>query len=454
MDTDTRKKPDIWNWIDDFEGDKVILITAMVLLVASVITVFSSTSLLALGKGDSRVSIMTTQTVMVGLGGLVILLIYLFGNSSLYRFIGKYSFLLSLGMLVILVFNLDLGFVRASSINGAMRVIVVFGLQLHVYEFVKLFMILYASWALNTYKEGGFRLTKRIAGLHPKLSFLATPLGEKGFYLYIPLATTIGLVMLGSNSSAIFIAAILVTLFVVGGIDVKDILVMGAAMGLVVGMLTLANSFGVIETNRADTARSRIMDDEKAKMDSLVYYRPGGGHYDVTKFQKFKDKLMQPVGAKLAIKEGGLFGKGVGRSDQKYVVPVIFSDYMFSFIIEETGVLGAVILIILYYSLLARGVNVAKHCPDYFDKVVVTGYSILITAQAFMHMLVNVHFPLIPQTGQTLPLLSHGSTSFLVFCAVLGIMLSLSRQSSLQKEENAGRDDTVAPLYEYNESDA
>lgn len=163
---------------------------------------------------------------------------------------------------------------------------------------------------------------------------------------------------------------------------------------------------------------------------------------------------MQPVGAKLAIKEGGLFGKGVGRSDQKYVVPVIFSDYMFSFIIEETGVLGAVILIILYYSLLARGVNVAKHCPDYFDKVVVTGYSILITAQAFMHMLVNVHFPLIPQTGQTLPLLSHGSTSFLVFCAVLGIMLSLSRQSSLQKEENAGRDDTVTPLYEYNESDA
>ena len=53
-------------------------------------------------------------------------------------------------MLIILVFELDLGFVRASSINGAMRVIVVFGLQLHVYEFVKLFMILYASWALKT----------------------------------------------------------------------------------------------------------------------------------------------------------------------------------------------------------------------------------------------------------------------------------------------------------------
>ena len=428
----------VGNWIDKFKGDKVILIIAMLLLAASIITVFSSTSLLALGKGDSRESIMTSQAVMVGAGGMVVLFIYLFGNSSVYRFIGKYGFVASLAMLIILVFELDWGFVRASSINGAMRVIVVFGLQLHVYEFVKLFMILYASWALKTYKEGGFKLTKRIAALHPKLSFMATQLGEKSFYLYIPLATIAGLVMLGSNSSALFIAAILVALFVIGGIDVKDILAMGAAMGLVLGLLTLANSLGAIETNRSDTARSRVMNDEKAQMDSLIYYRPGGGHYNATKFNKYKDKLMQPVGAQLAIKEGGIFGKGVGRSDQKYVVPVIFSDYMFSFIVEETGLVGALILLILYYSLLARGVNVAKHCPDYFDKVVVTGYSILITAQAYMHMMVNVHFPLIPQTGQTLPLLSHGSTSFLVFCAVLGIILSLSRQSELENEEESG----------------
>ena len=162
-------KTNTWNWIDEFKGDKVILIIAMLLLAASIITVFSSTSLLALGKGDSRESIMTSQTVMVGIGGLVVLFIYLFGNSKAYRFVGKYGFLASLAMLIILVFELDLGFVRASSINGAMRVIVVFGLQLHVYEFVKLFMILYASWALKTYKEGGFKLTKTIAALHPKL---------------------------------------------------------------------------------------------------------------------------------------------------------------------------------------------------------------------------------------------------------------------------------------------
>ena len=109
------RKTNTWNWIDDFKGDKVILIIAMLLLGASIITVFSSTSLLALGKGDSRESIMTSQLVMVGIGGLVILLIYLLGNSRAYRFIGKYSFLASLAMLIILVFCAVLGIVLSLS---------------------------------------------------------------------------------------------------------------------------------------------------------------------------------------------------------------------------------------------------------------------------------------------------------------------------------------------------
>ena len=87
MGTEDNKHTTLWNWIDGFKGDKVILIIAMLLLAASIISVFSSTSLLALGSGDSRESIMTSQAVMVGVGGLVILFIYLFGESSAYRFI-------------------------------------------------------------------------------------------------------------------------------------------------------------------------------------------------------------------------------------------------------------------------------------------------------------------------------------------------------------------------------
>jgi cell division protein FtsW len=113
---------------------------------------------------------------------------------------------------------------------------------------------------------------------------------------------------------------------------------------------------------------------------------------------------------------------------------------MFSFLVEETGIIGAILIILLYFSLLARGTTVAKDCDDYFDKITVAGLTILITGQAFMHMMVNVHFPLIPQTGQTLPLVSHGTTSFLVFSAVFGILLSISRETWLkmrQREDNA-----------------
>jgi cell division protein FtsW len=429
------KGTSLWSWVDDFKGDKVILIITLILMTASIVSVFSSSTLLALGQHTNRASIMVTQVKTVGIGAAVILLIYFLGNSRIYRFIGKCGFILSLGMLSVLAFNLDLGLVRAGEINGASRVIVIMGKQLHVFEIVKLLMVLYVSWALTTYKEGGFRLTKHLAAFTKKLSFLDTPIYQKTIYMYVPLVLVIGLIMRGSNSSALFLAAIMVSLFVIGGIDVKDIAVLVGVLVVAIGLLFAANALGVVEINRFDTGLSRVTNDEKAQMDSLIFYMPGEGHYNAAKYHYYLDKLRQPVGAKLAIKDGGFFGKGIGNSMQKYVVPVIFSDYMFSFIIEETGILGATIVIILYYSLLARGVWVAKRCEDYFDKMAVTGLSILIAAQAFMHMMVNVHFPLIPQTGQTLPLMSHGTSSFLVFSAVLGILLSLSKKTGTDGKE-------------------
>jgi cell division protein FtsW (lipid II flippase) len=127
-----KTKRDIWNWMDGFRGDKVILIIALLLMLISVISVFSSTPLLALEKGIDRISIMTSQLKVVVAGVVVILLLYIFGRSKAYRIFGKYGFILSLVLLVILVFNLNLGIVQAGEINGARRIIKVFGKQLHV----------------------------------------------------------------------------------------------------------------------------------------------------------------------------------------------------------------------------------------------------------------------------------------------------------------------------------
>ena len=416
----------IWN--GGIKGDKVILIVAFLLMLVSLIAVPSSAPLLAQELGVDRIEILTSQLTVVLLGAVTILFFYIFGGTRLYRFIGRFGFVLSLAMLMILVLDLDLGFAKAGNINGAQRVIVILGKQLHVYEFVKVLMVLYTAWALDSYKNGTFKMSKRLASLSPKLAFFDTLIGEKTLYIYTPLMLILGLVLTGSNSSAMFLAFILMLLIIIGGVDLKSIVSIGLAILLVGGLLLGAHKAGILTINRFDTARERIAKDEKALMDTLIMYRPGGESYDPVKFEETRDKLRQSVSAQLAIKEGGLFGKGVGKSTQKYVVPVIFGDYMFSFIIEETGLIGAAVILLLYFSLLARGALLSKMCEDYFEKVVVAGLSILVTCQAYMHMTVNVHFPFVPQTGQTLPLVSHGTTSFIVFSAVFGIILSISRK--------------------------
>ena len=430
------KRRNIWNWMDGFRGDKVILIIALLLMLISVISVFSSTPLLALETGVGRIDIMTTQLQVVGIGVVVILLLYIFGRSGLYRWFGKYGFALSLVMLVILVFNLKLGFVEAGEINGARRIIKVFGKQLHVYEFVKVFMILYLAWALDAYKKGEFKLNKFLATLSPKLfTWTTRPLGEKFVYIYFPALLSIGFVASGSNSSALFLAAVLILIILIGGVNFKEIALFFASILVLGGVLVAGYKTGIIKSNRIETAFSRITNDDDATMQILLDSKIGSPEYEAA-----RDELRQPVGALLAIKEGGLLGKGIGNSTQKYAVPVIFGDYMFSFIIEETGFLGAILIILLYFSLLARSSTIAKGCDNYFDKIVVAGLAILVTGQAFMHMMVNVHFPLVPQTGQTLPLVSHGTTSFLVFSAVFGMLLSISRETYLKmkkREEEA-----------------
>ena len=440
------KKRNIWNWMDGFRGDKVVLIIALLLMLISVISVFSSTPLLALETGVDRIGIMTTQLKVVGIGVVVILLLYIFGRSGAYRWAGKYGYALSLAMLVILVFNLNLGIVQAGEINGARRIIKVFGKQLHVYEFVKVFMVLYLAWALDAYKRGEFKLNKFLATLSPKMfTWTTRPLGEKLVYIYLPALITIGLVAAGSNSSALFLAAVLILIILIGGVNFKEIALFFASIIVLGGVLVLGHKTGIVKINRIDTAISRITNNDEATMQILLTSRVGSPEYEAA-----RDDLKQPVGALLAIKEGGFFGKGIGNSTQKYAVPVIFGDYMFSFIIEETGFIGAIIIILLYFSLLARSSTIAKDCDNYFDKIVVAGLAILITGQAFMHMMVNVHFPLIPQTGQTLPLVSHGTTSFLVFSAVFGILLSISRETWLKMRK---REEEATPIIEREPAD-
>jgi cell division protein FtsW len=163
---------------------------------------------------------------------------------------------------------------------------------------------------------------------------------------------------------------------------------------------------------------------------------------DKVAFQEKLDKIRQPNAAMIAVAEGGILGKGPGGSTQKYILPVVFGDYMFSFLLEEYGLWGGIIIILLYVSLLARGSWIARLCDSDFAKTAVGGLTLLITAQAFLHMYINVGLG--PLTGQTLPLVSHGNSSFLAFCVAFGVILSISRMANNKiREEEAAAE----PIY-------
>ena len=128
-------------------------------------------------------------------------------------------------------------------------------------------------------------------------------------------------------------------------------------------------------------------------------------------------------------------------------MPIMFEDYMFSFIVEEYGLLGGMLVIILYISLLARGSIIVRNCDNHFAKTAVAGLVILITGQAMMHIMINCDLG--PLTGQTLPLVSHGNSSFLMFSVAFGIILSISKMA---RRKIAREAEKAAPLVEH-ESD-
>ena len=430
--------------MDRFTGDKVIFLIALFLMLLSVISVFSSTPRLANDTGSDRISIMLKQLELVLAGLFIILSLYGFGKVEWYRKLSQYGFLVSFVCLFIVVADLNLGIVKAGVINGARRIMMVAGKQVHIYEFVKPMMIMYLGWALDTYKNGDFKWAPRLAAKYPRLAFLEKEIWQKIVYIYIPVGTITLMVMMGSNSSAIFIGGIMILMILIGGLDFKDIAIVGGALLVAVGIMFGAYKAGILKDSRLGTAISRIMADDDETMQELLHLKRGS-----LEWEKARAKLDQPVGALLAIKEGGPLGKGIGNSTQKYQVPVIFGDYMFSFIIEETGLWGAALLILLYYSLLARGTLVAKMCDKYYDKMIVSGLIILVTGQAFMHMAVNVHLPLVPQTGQTLPLVSHGTNAFLAFSVVFGILLSISKDA---RENIARKEAEAKPIIEHDDN--
>ncbi len=423
------------NILDRIGGDKVVWLILLLLMMTSLVGLSSATSSMAAGE-RSRIDIIWRQMIIIA-GGLVTISFCVFVmNVKWFRRLSSLGFVACLAALLFIDLHMSIGPVKSAQINGAWRIIKVGGFQLHILEAVKVIMVMYLAWAVDRYKHGRFRLQEAFSTL-PHMGWLATPAALKIINIYGPMLLICALALPAGTSNAVFLAGILFLTLAIAGMPAADMLrivLIGVALGGLCIGLHFATGGKFIPRLGTALSDSRNMD---AQISALKSSAPRSMEY-----QEALDLIRQPYGAKMAIHRGGIPGKGPGKSTMKYVVPVIYEDYMFSFLLEEYGLLiGGVIIIALYLGMLARGAIIARNCEDLFSKVTVGGLSALIAGQAMMHIIVNCDVGI--QTGQTLPLVSFGASAFLCFSAAFGVILSISRSTSAKVEREAERSESL-----------
>jgi len=404
------------------KGDKVIWMLVVFFAMVSILAVFSSSTFLANKDGVDKISIFFEQIKFVAAGFAILVICYLI-PLGVYRKFAFAAFAISLALLV-------LTFIPSFQVkmNGAIRGIKLFGKTIQVFEFAKVGLILYLARALERWED---RLDN---------------LKDFSLRLLLPVGAVCALIIPNSFSSALLFAFISFLLMWFMDVKFKYLLFSaGVFVAILLMMFTIYNAFyagkepvpgkeqGKVEQifNRFGTVQHRMVSYVKERGSSKE-----AEEKTLTPEQKQAelDNIRQSENAKVAISEGGLIGKGPGKSTQRYSLSMAFSDFIFAFIVEEYGLLGGFVVIMLYTIFLFRCIRIGSHCRATFSGAVVIGLAFLIAIQAMLHIYVNVR--LLPITGHTLPLISHGGTAFVVLSGAFGIILSVSKQVDKQNEED------------------
>lgn len=251
-----------------------------------------------------------------------------------------------------------------------------------------------------------------------------------------------GLLALNGLTNTLLVMVVSVSMFLICGIPLRKICMVVGIYAVLFGMFYLFTKV----INRSSEF------DKVGQTEEVVQAPSGGDHGLGSKTQimrvvrflrgvhpddELTDENRQVIMAKLAQARGGVVGKGVGNSRESVRLPLAFSDYIYSIVIEESGLIGGIFLMILYLLLLARAGYVAYHLNRALPAFLILGCAILIVFQALVHMAIVTG--LFPVSGQPLPLISKGGTSVLVMSVAIGIMLSVSRYATRQKEGKSER---------------
>lgn len=389
------------NWKDKiaFKGDKILWYIIIMLMIASVMVVYSSTGRLAYSeKGGNTLFYLLKQLFLIG-GCFAVMFCV---QSIHYRYFYKYAGVL----LVISVILLGYAAFGGTNLNGAGRWIPLpfVGLTFQPSELAKIAIVMYTAKILAD----------------AQTETCCEDIALQRFLLFVGPAILV--IFLDNFSTSALISLVCLILFMVARMRWK---LLAITFGTAVAGVVLVVALGfmvpqVREWGRVGTMVGRIND-----------FVNGGEDEDNYSYQS--------VQARIAVARGGLMGNGPGNSTQRNFLPHPYSDFIYAIIIEEYGLGGGIFIMLLYAVVLFR-VGVigrksmkgehynARGFPDIFPALLATGLGLTIILQAMVNM--GVCVGALPVTGQTLPLISLGGTSLLFTSASFGIILSIAHSFS------------------------
>ena len=376
------------------EGDRTIWALVAILALFSFMPVYSASANLVSVVGGSTLGYLLKHVVLLIMGFAIIYAVH----KIPYRYFSGGSVLLLPVVFFLLIYTLALGTTIGGTYASRWISIPFIGVGFQTSTLAGLVLMVYTSRYLAKNKD------------------LKIVFKESLIQLWLPVALILILILPANFSTTAIIFSMILILAFVGGYPIKYIgYIIGAGILSLTLFILIAKAFPDSMPNRVNTWGSRIENFSNSE---------GQESYQVEK-------------AKIAIATGGTFGKGPGKSIQKNFLPQSSSDFIYAIIVEEYGLVGAVLIVFVYFLLLFRIFVTVKKASTIFGTLLVIGVGLPIIFQAVINMAVATN--LFPVTGQTLPLISSGGTSIWMTCFALGMILSVS--SSKQETEETILDD-------------
>ncbi|MBA9072806.1 cell division protein FtsW [Flavobacterium gossypii] len=396
-------------FINNLKGDKVIWAFIALLALISFMPVYSASSNLAYSANGSgnTVSFLIKHFAHVGIGFLIVYMVHKI----------PYHYFKAISMIALPIVGLLLLYTlfQGKTIGGANASrwiqIPFVGISFQTSTLAAMVLMIYVARYLAKKREVEDTFQKSV------------------IELWLPVFGIILLILPANFSTAALIFSMVVMLVFVGKYPLKYLgIVIGAGVVGLTFFILVAKAFPDAFPNRVDTWVSRI--------ENFTSDKPDEDNYQIEK-------------AKIAIATGGIRGLGPGKSVQKNFLPQSSSDFIYAIIVEENGLIGAVVVMFLYIMLFIRFLIASHKANTLFGKLLVVGLGFPIVFQALINMAVAVE--LLPVTGQTLPLISSGGSSIWMTCVSLGIILSVTKKDEEIAQENlekAQREEALQRLIE------